>query len=146
MFGIAMFDLSTPGLIWLPIAIAILISFVKNSIQASVSFFVLTLLLSAQFQSYHVWVLLPGCLTLLLSSLVIPKPNPRHQKRRFHASKFIYLLLTFYTAWILHPHFTAHASLKKSFQEISPDLLQLIGLVSFFILATLLIMTRKHVT
>src|SRR5688572_20912332 len=128
MFEIAMFDLSTPSLIWLPIAIAILISFVKSSIQATFWFFVLTLLMSLQLQSNNLWILAPGCLTLLVSSLLIPKPNPRHQKRRFYTSKFIYLITAIYTAWTLHPHLTAHASLKNSSQEISPDLLQLIGL------------------
>ncbi len=126
--------------------IAILISFVKSSIQASFWFFVLTLLLTLQLQSNHLLILLPGCLTLLLSSLMIPKPNPRHQKRRFHASKFAYLLLAFYTAWILHPHLMTHTSLQKTNLEISTDLLQTITLSSFFVLATLLLMTRKNAT
>ncbi|MEI6805785.1 MAG: hypothetical protein WCK49_04685, partial [Myxococcaceae bacterium] len=92
MLAIAMTDLSTDILLWLLILLAAWVGFVKSSIQAAI-FLSLILILTGRFE------LLFATGFLLFVSLLIPKPNPRHQKRRFEISKVFYVMLIGYGTW-----------------------------------------------
>ena len=133
-----MLDLSMPVLIWLLLIGALGVSFVKNSVQAAGLLFLICLITSR-------FELFLAISFLLFVSLLIPKPNPRHQKRRFQISKAFYVLLTGYAGWILDPYI-----LKSSFQAITePSLdfsLSMIAPLSFFVFVIFLLFMRRHAT
>lgn len=137
MFVIGMMELSTNILIWLPICLAAWVSFVKNSIQAA-GFLFLICLITGRFE------LVLAIFFLLFVSLLIPKPNPRHQKRRIQITKALYVLLIGYASWILSQHVPKPVLLTITTPNL--DLcLYLIAPVSFFVFVIFLLFTRHHV-
>lgn len=133
----AMIDLSTPLVVWLLILLAVWISFVKSSTQAAV-FMMLILAVTGRFE------LCLATVFLLLVSLLIPKPNPRHQKRRFRITKAFYLLLLGYGGWTL----SHHISKPNVMSFTTPDLNMAIFLIppaALIAFIVSLLFTRHHV-
>jgi hypothetical protein len=137
MLSIAMIDLSTPFVLWLLIPIAVWISFVKSSIQAAIALS-LIFILSSRFELFLATAF------LLYVSLLIPKPNPRHQKRRFQLGKAFYVLLLGYATWTL-----SHMISKPIALNLEPANLDLATALmapgTAMLFAIILLFTRRYV-
>lgn len=80
---------------------------------------------------------------LLFVSLLIPKPNPRHQKRRFQFTKAFYVLLVGYSVWTISQHMIKTDTIAL----ITPDLslgISLIAPLIFFSFVVILLFSRHH--
>ena len=88
-----------------------------------------------------------GVAFLLVTSLLIPKPNPRHQRRRFQATKVLYAMLFLTLGLVLSQHFGLNHSNDLIANAQVPDL-ELLTLflapLSFFVLVVSLLLTRKY--
>lgn len=114
------------------------IAFVRSSAQAAICL----LFLSLSTQQLTL-LLITAC--LLFISLLIPKPNPRHQKRRFQIGKASYVALVLYTAWILRPHVLALKPIEiisNLHMYLSENL---IGSFTLFAFVVYTLFTRQHV-
>ena len=119
------------------LALAAWISFVKSSIQAAY-------FLGALFCLTGRYELSLATVFLLLVSILIPKPNPRHQKRRFQITKAFYLALIGYSAWVL-----SHLVNKPNMVTLTTPNLEwpifLMAPGAFFVFVIFLLFTRHHV-
>jgi hypothetical protein len=80
---------------------------------------------------------------LLFISLLIPKPNPRHQKRRFQLSKAFYVFLVGSGVWTLSQHVTQKATDPLSIPDLNLIIL-LIPIFTFFSFVIILLFSRHH--
>ncbi|MBL4817819.1 MAG: hypothetical protein JKY15_01125 [Deltaproteobacteria bacterium] len=138
-----MFDLSAAFFIWLPILLAMWVSFVKSSLQAGLCLLILLGLSLSKLEPIYLWPFCVGTALLLFCALLIPKPNPRHRKRRFRLLRLFYALLLLYLGLQLAPQFKLLASATPIDSEF--DLL-LLAPLSFFVLSLTFLFTRKHVS
>lgn len=122
------------------LALAAWLSFAKSSLQAALCLLILSTALGC-------WPLLIPTGLLLTTSLLIPRPNPRHQRRRFRVSKLIYVCLFFalgyffaQQVWLFNPTVLASA---EAVAELRLE--QLILPFSFFVFVSFLLLTRKYV-
>ena len=137
MLVVDMIDLSTPLVIWLLILLAAWINFVKSSLQAAI-FLMLIFLVTGRFEL---------CLAtgfLLFMSLLIPKPNPRHQKRRFHFAKAFYVALLGYGAWTLSHSLSSQHIAKFSAPNLDLAIF-LMAPAALLVGVIALLFTRHHV-
>lgn len=131
--------------IWLQLIVLLLaawISFVKSSIQAAACLLMIFLIVGLQTQTPGVIFLGLGAATLCFASLLIPKPNPRHQRRRFQFAKLIYSFVFLGLGWVLNAHLTHQTSTLPA-ANLDP-LLSALPVLSFLVLIVLFLLTRKH--
>lgn len=116
---------------------AIVIGFVKSSVKAACCLLGI-FLITGHFE------LIPITAFLLFVSLLIPKPNPRHQTRRFQLGKSLYVLLIAYTTWVLSQHVSPPTLFVQTAQDLDLSI-ELLAPLSFFVFVIYMLFQRQHV-
>lgn len=134
----AMYNSSMFFTVYVPILMALWVSFVKSSLQAA-GCLALLLVCTNQFE-----LLIPVGFLLCLS-LLIPKQNPKYLKRKFQLGKLISCALVVQIAWLVYESGapSAISAIHHSQElELATKLISPAAILTFVII---LLFTRHHV-
>ena len=118
------------------------ISFVKSSIQAAGGLMAIFLLVALTKPNHNLLFLFLSTVFLMITSLLIPKPNPRHQKRRFRITRMTYSMLFLVFGFFLYQNLNSRDTSK--IPSLDPELLTLLGPLSFLVFVSSLMLVRKN--